>query len=296
LTAEEPTKAAIKEWWAARPMTYGTAHGETSYQRHGDVESLALGTRDFFAAVDNRFYQWNEPLHTRDGFFGRIFPYERYRGGRVLEVGCGLGTMAMNWAEHGARVTAVDLNPVAAAQTAHRFRLLGLPGSMTQTDADALPFRNGAFDYAYSWGVLHHSPNLRMSIEELFRVLRPGGEFGVMVYHRDSIRYRYRIRYVEGFLHGESRFLGPLELASRYTDGLESEGNPHTWPVTRREMEALFAPTSERLRIDAFGEELDSIFDLLLPKVRRYIPKTVKRSWARRWGWSLWISGSKKRL
>jgi hypothetical protein len=37
------------------------------------------------------------------------------------------------------------------------------------------------------------------------------------------------------------------------------------------------APTSERLRIDAFGEELDS-------------------TWARRWGWSLWISGSKRRL
>src|SRR5689334_17048979 len=104
--------------------------------------------------VDETCYSWNRSLHTAAGFFGKIFPYERYRGGRVLEIGCGLGTMAMNWAQHGARVTAVDLNPVAVRQTARRFALLGLDGRMVQTDGGALSFPDETFDYVYSWGVL----------------------------------------------------------------------------------------------------------------------------------------------
>jgi len=292
----EPSKDAIKRWWSERPMTYGTVHGGTSYEvAEGVVKELELGTRAFFEQVDGTFYAWNRLLHTEAGFFGKIFPYTRYRGRGVLEIGCGLGTMAMNWAQHGAHVTAVDLNPVSVGQTSQRFRLLGLPGRIAQTDANALCLESDAFDYVYSWGVLHHSPDLQRSIAELFRVLRPGGEFGVMLYNRQAIRYRYLIRYVEGFLHGESQFLRPLELASRYTDDLESEGNPHTWPVTPREMAALFSPHSEQLKLETFGEELDSLFQFMLPVISRYIPQAARNVWARRWGWSLWISGMKKR-
>jgi len=277
-------------------MTYGVAHGESSYwTADGAVEDVELGTRAFFERLDETFYSWNRSLHTAAGFFGKIFPYERYRGGRVLEIGCGLGTMAMNWAQHGARVTAVDLNPVAVRQTARRFGLLGLDGRMVQTDGGALPCPNEVFDYVFSWGVLHHSPDLGRSISELFRVLRPGGEFGVMLYNRRSLRYQYLIRYVEGFLHGESHFLDALQLASRYTDGLESEGNPHTWPVTPREMATLFSRWSDRLSTEPFGEELDGLFEFLLPVIGRYVPPRLRDVWARRWGWSLWISGTKRR-
>jgi ubiquinone/menaquinone biosynthesis C-methylase UbiE len=294
--ASESSKSSIKRWWADRPMTYGTRHGDASYQAAGGaVEAVTPGTPEFFAKVDENFYAWTEILHSSDGRFAKIFPYDRYRGRRVLEIGCGLGTMAMNWARHGALVTAMDLNPVAVTQTALRFRLFGIPGRTTQVDGNALAIRDAAFDYVYSWGVLHHSPDLPRSISELLRVLRPGGEFGVMLYHRHSIRYYYLVRYLEGFLHRESRYLDPLALASRYTDGIESEGNPHTWPVTRREMERLFGPACERFRIDTFGEELDSMFDLMLPKVGRLVPKALRDVWGRRWGWSLWMTGTKKR-
>ena len=290
------SKDSIKRWWSEHPMTYGMDHGGTAYAgRDGVVTRVELGTLAFFEHVDGTFYAWNRPLHTAAGFFGKIFPYERYRGRCVLEIGCGLGTMAMNWAQHGAQVTAVDLNPVSVAQTSQRLKLLDLPGHVAQTDANALCLETGAFDYVYSWGVLHHSPNLERSIAELFRVLRPGGEFGVMLYNRRSIRYAYLMRYVQGYLHGESEFLSPVELASRYTDDLESEGNPHTWPVTRAEMSALFSPYTEKLSFDVFGEDLENLFELMLPIVSRYIPRPLRNVWARRWGWSLWISGMKKR-
>lgn len=170
-------RRAVKQWWAQNPMTYSSTHGDRLYVTDdGREEALDLGTREFFNRVDATFYKWNLPLHADGIPFGRFFPYAKYRGARVLEVGCGMGTMAMNWARQGARVVASDLNPVAAAQTRRRLQLFDLPTRVLQTDGGSLPFRDSTFDYVYSWGVLHHSPKLDASIAELLRVLRSGGE------------------------------------------------------------------------------------------------------------------------
>ena len=149
----------IRNWWAAHPMTYGAVHGEAGY---GDGR-FEFGTREFFERLDREFYSWNYPLHGERPF-DRLFPYEEYRGRRVLEIGCGLGTMAMNWAQNGARVTAVDLNPTSVRETRRRFELYGLEGDISLMDGNQLALADGEFDYAYSWGVLHHSPDLERSL------------------------------------------------------------------------------------------------------------------------------------
>jgi SAM-dependent methyltransferase len=288
------SKSTVKEWWARFPMTYGQDHGDLRWVTNEGVEQrFELGSREFFTKVDEEFYRWNAPLHADGKKFGRIYPYERFNGGRVLEVGCGIGTMSMNWAINGARMVAVDLNPVAVEQTSRRFGLFGVPGVVMQADGRVLPFADNSFDYVYSWGVLHHSPDLKRSLTELIRVLRPGGEYGVMLYHRQSIRYHYAMRYLEGFLAGESRFLDDLQLASRYTDGRDKEGNPHTWPVTAAEMREVFGPITSAMNVSCFGRDVDNHFKLLMPGVWRLIPLALKKPWARRWGWSLWITGTK---
>lgn len=288
---EEGRAAAVEveRWWAENPMTYGAAHGQAVYE-DGAYE---LGTRPFFERVDREFYSWNRPLHGERPF-DRLFPYGRYVGGRVLEIGCGMGTMAMNWARHGARVTAADLNRTAVEMTRRRFELFGLEGRVRQEDARALTFADSEFDYAYSFGVLHHSPDLAQSVAELMRVLRPGGGFGVMLYNRRSILYRYSVEYLQGFLHYENQFLGPLELASRYGDGDTAEGNPHTWPITREEAHEFFAPYSRDVGVRVLGTDLDPLLRQMLPLVGRFVPRLVRKSWARRYGWSLWISGTKR--
>lgn len=285
---EASGKAAIKEWWTTNPMTYGQVHGRPEYEE-GVVEP---GSLEFFEQVDRKFYAWNAPLHD-DRPFGRLFPYEDYVGGKVLEVGCGMGTMAMNWARNGTNITAVDLNPASVTLTTDRFNLVGLSGEICLADARRLPFSDTAFDYVYSWGVIHHSPDIERSVSEIVRVLKPGGRFGIMVYNRKSLLHRYMTEYVEGFLHYENQFLGPLALASRYGDGQRAEGNPYTWPMTMSETQDLLAAHNIEARVKKLGTELDSVLRLMLPGLGLILPVWVKKSWARRFGWSLWVYGSK---
>ncbi|HEV2705669.1 MAG TPA: class I SAM-dependent methyltransferase [Pyrinomonadaceae bacterium] len=287
----KPDVRDVQEWWAENPMTYGATHGQTEY---ADARYEA-GSREFFERLDREFYSWNTPLHEEGRPFGRLFPYDLYGAthARVLEVGCGLGTMAMNWARQGARVTAVDLNPTSIEMTRKRFALHQLEGEIGLADARSLPLPDEAFDYVYSWGVLHHSPNLEQSINELMRVLRPGGGFGIMLYNRRSILYWYSIKYLQGYLHYEDKFLKPLELASRYGDGDTQEGNPHTWPVTSEEAAELLRPHSRDVQVKRLGTELDNIFRQMLPFVGRAVPRVARKAWARRYGWSLWIHGHK---
>jgi SAM-dependent methyltransferase len=276
----------IAEWWSAHPMTYGDTHGDTEYAE-GHYEP---GSREFFDRVDREFFAWNQPLHD-DRPFGRIFPYDRYRTGRILEVGCGMGTMAMCWARAGATVTAVDLNSGAVAETRRRFELEGLESSACEADGRSLPFDDASFDYVYSWGVLHHSPDLDRSLSELLRVLRPGGEFGVMLYNRRSFMYWYLIEYVEGVLHAERWNLDRVQLASRYGDAGREEGNPYTWPVTPGELRKILEPRCAELDVRVLGTDLDYVLAVMAPGIGSFLPRALKKPLARRWGWSLWATG-----
>lgn len=290
----EADAAAVAAYWSSNPQSYADEHGGTTFRgADGAMVTADRRSPEYFRQADRTLFEWNEPCHDATGPFGRLFPYERYRGRRVLEVGCGQGAMASLWAERGAQLTAVDLNPDAIAATRQRFSQRELTGDIRQVDARELPFADGTFDYAYSWGVLHHSPDLGRSVGQLMRVLRRGGEFGVMLYHRRSLLYWYQICFLEGLLHAERRFLSPLELASRYTDGDRQEGNPHTWPITVAEARSIFGPHASRLRVQVLGMDIVPILGLTMPAVVKFVPAAVWKSWARRWGWSLWITGER---
>jgi SAM-dependent methyltransferase len=55
-----------------------------------------------------------------------------------------------------------------------------------------LPFADGTFDIAYSWGVRHHTPNTEQAYREIHRVLKPSGIMRSVVYHVNSWTYLMR--------------------------------------------------------------------------------------------------------
>jgi ubiquinone/menaquinone biosynthesis C-methylase UbiE len=150
-------------------------------------EQQPCGTRDlrtsdresFFAELERERYEW-EP-YIRD--FAR---FERGAGKRMLEVGVGAGTDLVNWARAGAIASGVDLTEAGIALCRERLGLEGLAATLQVADAEQLPFAAGSFQIVYSYGVLHHSPNTQKAIDEVHRVLEPGGTALVMVYHWPS--------------------------------------------------------------------------------------------------------------
>ena len=102
------------------------------------------------------------------------------RGGRVLEVGCGPGLLSARLAQtHGLEVTGLDLDPaMIKLARAHALASSGGPGRLPTFvvgDVAALPFDAGSFDSVVSTFSLHHWSDRTAGLNEIARVLAPGG-------------------------------------------------------------------------------------------------------------------------
>ncbi len=214
---ESDLKRAVQAYWDAHPC--GT-----------QFTGLAWGSPEFYRAVE-------EDRFRRQPFMAEAVGFSRYAGRRLLEIGCGLGTDLAQFARGGAAITGLDLTPSGVALARRRFEVDGLSGSFLVGDAEKLPFADASFDVVYSFGVLHHTPDTARAFREVLRVLRPGGEAVVMLYHaRSSHLYlgyplvlAARLRRGEGWI-GRSEYF-------RVYDGAE---NPLGKAYTRGEVRKLF--------------------------------------------------------
>lgn len=100
-----------------------------------------------------------------------------FRGGEVLEIGCGqgTGTLLINRLFSPQQITAMDLDEKMIRRAKRRVRLKHV--QFQQGDATALDFRDGSFDAVFDFGILHHIPNWEVALKEVHRVLKPKGQF-----------------------------------------------------------------------------------------------------------------------
>jgi len=90
-------------------------------------------------------------------------------------------------AQRGFSVTAIDLTPNALAVAREFATHRGVTIDFRLGNAEELDLPDQSFDAVYSFGVLHHTPDIERSVAEVHRVLRPGGTAYVMLYHRYSL-------------------------------------------------------------------------------------------------------------
>ena len=143
--------------------------------KHGEIHSKA-----WFEEVEDYRYSVEPFIHS-------IAQFTRHGGKRVLEIGVGAGSDHLNWAKAGADLFGVDLTEKGIETTRKRLNLYDLKSNLQRIDAENLPFEDNYFDIVYSWGVIHHSEDTEQIIKEILRVLKPGGKFLGMIYHRRAI-------------------------------------------------------------------------------------------------------------
>lgn len=97
------------------------------------------------------------------------------RGKRVLDVGTGDGAYAIEAAERGAIVTALDLEQEMLDATQARAASLGVDVILQQGRAEQLPFEDACFDVVIAVTVLCFVPDAHRAVGEMARVLVPGG-------------------------------------------------------------------------------------------------------------------------
>ena len=182
------------------------------------------------------YAQKREFRYNLQSYMEHTFQFDRFRSGKsVLEIGSGAGIDSVELANSGAYVTAVDFTDNGVALTNALARETGqMFLDVRKADATKLPFVNEHFDAVYSFGVIHHIPEVKKALVEIRRVLKPHGLFFGMVYNKDSMLYQYSIVH----LH-ENEGLTEEELVSKYSE--RNIGCPYTHAYTKDELQKLLS-------------------------------------------------------
>ena len=137
------------------------------------------GTLEFFEQLNT--YRFGK-LH----YLPKLVNYGGYAGKKVLEVGCGAAVDSVHFAKGGAEVTGIDLADVSIGLAQKNFGLRGLPGDFLVMNGEAMEFEDNTFALVYCHTVLMYTPDIQQMINEIHRVLKPGGTAVLQLFNRKS--------------------------------------------------------------------------------------------------------------
>jgi ubiquinone/menaquinone biosynthesis C-methylase UbiE len=138
-----------------------------------------LGSREYFQEIK---------IHHDKAYAlsNRILDLPNLTGKSVLEVGCGIGLDALEYAKRGARVAAIDLSPICMNLAKTYFSYNNLNGVLKIGNAEQLPYKDNEFDVVVARQILMFTPDPQKAVDEMLRVLKPGGEAIALLHNRHS--------------------------------------------------------------------------------------------------------------
>ena len=256
-----PDIQAVTNFWDSRPCNI----------KHSNKE---IGTIEYFEEVEKRKY-FVEP------HIPKFAQFDKWQGKKVLEIGCGIGTDAINFARSGAIYTGIELSNSSLEIAKKRFEVYRLTGEFHVANAENLDLvlDSQEYDLIYSFGVLHHTPDLKKALKQIVNYATAKTEIKIMLYAKNS----WKQKMIDvGLDQPEAKFGCPI--ANSYD---------------REELEDIFAQCS--LKLNAFDQ--DHIFPYVVEDYKEYrytvqpwfkeMPEQMFRALETSFGWHGLIQASK---
>jgi ubiquinone/menaquinone biosynthesis C-methylase UbiE len=241
--------ANVSDYWNRRPCNI----------RHSPSE---VGTRAYFDEVEARKYLVEPHIPA-------FADFPRWKGKKVLEIGCGIGTDSINFARAGADVTVVDVSEASLELCRKRFDLFGLKARFFSGNAEDLGsfIPEEKYDLIYSFGVIHHTPRPERVIEQLHRFCGPATEVRIMVYSRWSWKTLAIVA-----RYGKGAFWRARDLVRTYSEA--QTGCPVTY---------TYSTEGARKLLDGF--EVERVWkDHIFPyRIGPYVNYEYRRVWYFAW-------------
>ena len=158
----------VKKFWNDRPCNV----------KHSSKE---VGTKEYFNEVECKKFK-------AESHILKFTEFSKWEGKKVLEIGCGLATVGVNFAFHGADYTGVELSEESLTIAKKRFKVFEQPGKFYSGNAEQLSSFAPAetYDLIYSFGVIHHSPHPEKIISEIKKYMNENSVLKIMLYAKDS--------------------------------------------------------------------------------------------------------------
>ena len=158
----------VKKFWNDRPCNI----------KHSSKE---LGTMEYFDEVELKKFRAEPHIL-------KFTEFPQWKNKKVLEVGCGLGTVGINFALNGSDYTGVELSKESLEIAKKRFEVYNQSGKFYLGNAEELssfiPIET--YDLIYSFGVIHHSPHPEKIISEIKKYMNENSVLKIMLYAKDS--------------------------------------------------------------------------------------------------------------
>lgn len=164
------SKDEVKKYWNNRPCNINHS-------------KKPIGSREYFDEVEKKKY-FVEP------HIPKFAQFDRWKGKKVLEIGCGIGTDSINFVRAGADLTIVEFSEKSLDICKDRFKIFGLEAKFYCGDVEKLEdfLPKQQFDLIYSFGVIHHTPNPSKAFEEISKYMYENTELRVMLYSKISYK------------------------------------------------------------------------------------------------------------
>ena len=151
------------------------------------------------------------------------------RGKTCLDVGCGLGRLSEICLGSADLVFGVDLSDAVTEAG----RLITTSSFVPiKASGDSIPLVDESIDFVFCWGVLHHTKDPAGTLQDLWRVVKPGGSLAIWVYEKNKI-YLKRSLLAHYFSHLDEQEM--LEVADVLAD------TAHALQLTSQSYLSMFA-------------------------------------------------------